>query len=120
MAALVTNQGEEQVVDSLIADTIWSHIGWGTSATAEAETQTDLVAASAEARVAATLSKVGTGDTAVYRAVGTITSASAQTIREVGLFASGSTANMGVRAVHADTLLAIGESIAYQIDVNPE
>lgn len=120
MAALVTNQGEEQVVDSLVADTTWSHIGWGTSLTAEAETQTDLVAASAEARVAAVISKVGVGDAAVYRATGTITSASAQTIREVGLFASGTTANLGVRAVHADTPLAIGEGIAYTIDINPE
>lgn len=120
MAALITNLGEEQVVDSLLADTIWTHIGWGTSSTAEAETQTDLVAASAEARVAATLSKVGSGDAAVYRMVGTITSAGAQTIREVGWFASSSTANMGGRAVHADTPLSAGESIAYQIDVNPE
>lgn len=120
MAALVTNQGEEQVVDSMIADTIWSHIGWGTSSTAEAETQTDLVAAAAEARVAASLSKVGTGDTAVYRATGTLTSASGQTIREVGLFASATTANLGVRAVHADTALLTGEGIAYTIDVNPE
>ena len=120
MAALVTNLGEEQVVDSLIADTTWTHIGWGTSSTAEAETQTDLVAASAEARVAATVSKVGSGDTAVVRHVGTITSAGSQTIREVGLFASSSTANMGVRAVHADTALVAGEGIAYTIDVNPE
>lgn len=120
MAALVTNLGEEQVVDSMIADTTWTHIGWGTSATAEAETQTDLVAASAEARVAATLAKSGSGDTAVYRATGTITSSSSQTIREVGLFASSSTANMGVRAVHADTPLVSGEGIAYTIDINPE
>lgn len=120
MAALVTNQGEEQVVDSMIADTTWTHIGWGTSAVAEAETQTDLVTASAEARVAATLSKVGTGDTAAYQATGTLTSASAQTIREVGLFASATTANLGVRAVHSDTILAIGEGIAYTIQVNPE
>lgn len=120
MAALITNLGEEQVVDSMIADTTWTHIGWGTSATAEAETQTDLVAASAEARVAATLSKQGTGDSAVYRMVATITSASGQTIREVGWFASSSTANMGGRAVHSDTALLTGEGIAYTIDINPE
>jgi hypothetical protein len=118
--ALITNQGEEQVVDSLLADTIWTHIGWGTSSTAEAETQTDLVAAAAEARVAASLSKVGTGDSAVYRATGTITSLSGQTIREVGLFTASTAANLGMRHVHADTALLTGESIAYTIDVNPE
>ncbi len=120
MAPLVSNQGEEQVVDRLLAGP-WTHIGWGTGAV-PTETSTDLATAASEARVAATVAKVGTGDAAVARYTGTLTVAGAgKTITEVALFtglANGATA--GVLADHASTILAIGEGIAYQIDINPE
>lgn len=119
MAALVSNQGEEQVVDRLLAGP-WTHIGWGTGV-APSETSTDLATAAPEARVAATVTKVGTGDAAVARYTGTLTASAGRTITEVALFtglANGATA--GVLSDHASTVLATGESIAYTIDINPE
>lgn len=120
MAALITNLGEEQVVDKLVASPIWTHIGWGTGA-APSETSTDLATAAAEARVAVANAKVGSLDACVLRVTGTITAGGARTITEVGLFtgaANGATA--GVLSDHASTVLASGEGIAYQIDINPE
>lgn len=121
MAALVTNLGEEQVVDKLLASPIWTHIGWGTGG-APAESSTDLATAASEARVAVANAKVGTLDACVLRVTGTITCAgSGKTITEVGLFtgaANGATA--GVLSDHSSTILAVGEGIAYTIDINPE
>ncbi len=121
MAALVTNLGEEQVVDKLLASPIWTHMGWGTGA-APSETSTDLATAASEARVAVANAKVGTLDAALLRVTGTITCAGAgKTITEVGLFTALATANVaGVLSDHAATILAVGEGIAYTIDINPE
>lgn len=119
MAALITNLGEEQIVDKLLASPIWTHIGWGTGA-APTETSTDLTTAGAEARVAVSNAKVGTGDAALLRVTGTITATGAKTVTEVGLFTGTTGANMGVASDHAGTPLAIGEGIAYTIDINPE
>jgi hypothetical protein len=123
--ALVTNAGEEYAVDKLMdktgsITTRPEFVAWGTSSTAEAETQTTLVAESAEARVSGTVSKVGTGDAAVMRVVATLTSGSAQTIREVGLFTALTVGTMFMRHVHSDTVLANGEGIQYTIEINPE
>lgn len=119
MAALVSNLGEEQVVDKLVASPIWTHIGWGTGA-APTETSTDLATPAAEARVAVSSAKVGTLDSAVLRVTGTIVAGGARTITEVALFTGASGANAGVLSDHTSTVLAAGEGIAYQIDINPE
>jgi hypothetical protein len=98
------------------------YIQWGTSAAVEAATQTTLTTAAAEARTAGTGSQATitqTNDT--YVNTGTITSASAQTIQEVGTFdaaGTGSPATGGVmllRAVHGAQTLAINDQIAYTI-----
>ena len=126
MAALVTNFGEEWVVDKLrdksgtgVGAQAPEYVGWGTGA-APTETSTDLTTAAPEARTQCTLSKVGTGDAAVMRAVGTITATAARTITEVGLFHSSTGANMIVGSDHTSTVLATGEGIQYTIDINPE
>jgi len=120
MAPLVSNLGEEQVVDKLLASPIWTHIGWGTGA-APTETSTDLTTPSAEARVAVANAKVGTLDACVLRVTGTIVASAARTITEVGLFTALATVNVaGVLSDHTSTVLASGEGIAYTIDINPE
>lgn len=119
MAALVTNLGEEQVVDKFVASSPWTHGHWGTGA-APSETSTDLTTPAAEARVVASVAKVSTGDTAVARYTFTLTAGGARTITEVGLFTASSGANLGVASDHSSTVLASGEGIAYTIDINPE
>ena len=128
MAALTTNAGEEWVVDKMLqtgAPGRPEYLQWGTGA-APTETSTALTAANGT-RVLATLSKVGSGDAAVLRIVGTITAGGALTITEVGVFdaagAGGPPATGGTMIFasdHTSTVLASGEGIAYQIDVNPE
>lgn len=131
MAALTTNAGEEWVVDKLmnksgtgVGAEAPEFLQFGTGA-APTETSTALTTA-AQARVAATLSKVGAGDAALLRIVGTITADATRTITEVGVF---NLAGTGVPATggtlvfasdHPSTPLNSGEGIQYTIDVNPE
>jgi len=129
MSPLVTNAGKAIEAARMGGGTVNSqpeplNVQWGTSATAEAVTQSTLVAAATEARVAGTSSQVTTSVTSdTYQVVATITSASAQSIQEVGLFdtaGSGSPAtggNMFVRAVHGSMTLAIGDSVTYTLKV---
>lgn len=129
MAALVTNAGKAIEAARMGGGTVNSqpeplNVQWGTSATAEAATQTALVAPATEARVAGTSSQVTTTTTSdTYQVVATLTSAGAQTIQEVGLFdsvGSGSPAtggNMYIRAVHGAMTLAASDSITYTIKV---
>jgi hypothetical protein len=127
MAALTTNAGEEWIVDKLLDTGLArpEYLQFGTGA-APTETSTALTTA-VQNRVLATLSKVGSGDAAVLRIVGTITADASRTITEVGVFttagsggppATGGT--MVFASDHTSTVLANGEGIAYQIDVNPE
>lgn len=122
MAAVVTNRGKGTVTNRLQtaspADAIPGYIHWGTGTTVAAATQTALVTASAEARVAATLSQQTTTTTNdTLRATGTITSASTQTIAEVGLFDASTAGNMFMRADFTGVALANGDSIAFTINV---
>jgi len=127
MAPLVTNAGHAvsagRMKGATPAQAEPLFIQWGTSATAESATQTALVAPAAEARVSGTSSLTTTTVTNdTYQVTGSITSASAQTIQEVGLFdgaGSGSPAtgnNMFLRGVHTAKVLAIGDAIAYTIN----
>jgi len=124
MAAMVVNAGKAIIANRIKGDgTNPKHVGWGTSATAENATQTDLVAPATEARTAGTETIVTvtvTNDT--YQVVGTITCAGAgKTIQEVGLFdAAGSGSppsggNMLLRAVHGAQTLSVSDSIEYTV-----
>lgn len=130
MAALTTNVGEEYTVDKLLdktgsITTRPEYLGWGTGA-APGETATDLTTAANESRVLATCTKSGTGDSATYHIVGTITAGGARTITEVGVFTTAGTGNpptggsLIFASDHTSTVLASGEGIQYTIDVNPE
>jgi hypothetical protein len=123
MAPLVTNAGDAVVAGRMFGATptqVEPHwIGWGTTNTAEAKTQTALAAAAAEARTVGTSSQVTTTVTNdTHQIVGTITSLSAQTIVEVAVFDALTVGNMYMRGVHGSTVLAIGDSIAYTIKVS--
>lgn len=93
-------------------------VGWGTGTTAEAATQTALVTPSAEARVSGTSSQVTTTNTNdTYQVVATITSASAQTIQEVGEFDASTAGTMTLRHLTGGNVLAIGDAIQFTIKI---
>lgn len=85
----------------------FNYIGWGSSATAPADTDTGLIAAHTEARVAATSVTRVTGpapnftnDTIQW--VGTIQASGAKVIREVGVFDDPTAGTMFLRGTFGD------------------
>lgn len=94
------------------------YIGWGTGITAAAVTDTGLTTASAEARATGTASKTTTTVTNdTFQVVGTLTSASVQTISEVGLFDATTAGNLYVHGVFTGIPLALGDSIQFTIQI---
>lgn len=127
MTVVLTNVGEEWTVDK-ITETVQTkpeYIGWGTGATTPVKTGTDISTPANEARVLATTSKTGTGSTAKYQAVGTLTSASAQTITNAGLFTTAGTGtppsggSLIVWGDHTGVVLAINDQVQYTFTLDP-
>lgn len=118
MATVFTSIGEKRAADLwdgtvAVSTTAW--IGWGTSTQAAAKGDTNLISASAEARVSATLSQPTTNQN---RAVGTITAASSQEIGEAAIFASSSAgAAMWVRGDFTKVALATNDAIQFTFDI---
>jgi len=91
------------------------NIGWGTGTTAPVDGDTALETPAAESKVVGT-SSVQTTTTAddTYRVVGTLTSASTQTISEAGLFNDADT--LFTRGTFTGISLDNGDSIQFTIE----
>jgi len=101
------------------------YVGWGTGAGTAAKGDTDLFTTANEARVLTTTSKTGTGSTAKFQAVGTITSASGQTITNAGLFTTAGTGtpptggSLIVKGDHTGVALLTNDQIQYTFTLDP-
>lgn len=116
MATVYTNAGKAYVVAKLDGSNVNSpnRIGWGTGAGTAAATDTILFTEAAEARATATLSHVTTTVTNdTFQAVGTLTSASGQTITNAGVFDAGTGGNLIIHADHTGLPLLANDSIQY-------
>jgi hypothetical protein len=121
MAVVLTNAGEEYVVDKLTetVQTVPQYIGWGTGAGTSAKGDTTLFTEAAEARVSGTVTKTGSGSTAKFQNVGTMTSASAQTITNAGCLTATSAGTLVIHGDHTGVVLAIGDQIQYTFTLDP-
>ena len=111
MATIYTQAGEEVVVDA-IETQLAPYIGWGTGAGTAAKGDTDLFTPAAEAR------EVGVETQPLAdknQWVATLTSASAQTITNAGLFDAITTGNLVIHGDFTGIALAIGDKIEFTI-----
>lgn len=121
MATVLTNNGEQWVADRMSGASALSgaFIGWGTGAGTAAKADAALFTEAAEARVSGSVSTSGTGSAAKYQVVGTLTSASNQTITNAGNFTA---STGGVLIVHGDftgIALQTGDSIQFTFTLDP-
>lgn len=127
---VLTNTGEQWAAERLAGTGTYSavsgqYIGWGTGAGTAAKGDTDVFTAATEARTAGTVSVTGSGSAAKYQVTGTITADGAKTITNAGLFSAqgtGSPPSGGALFVHGDfsgIALALGDSIAFTITIDP-
>lgn len=114
MAPLLTNAGKAIVTNRLKGSgTEPNYVAMGTTNTAEAITQTALLA-EVETRTAGTSTQATTTTTSdTYQVVGTITATTARAVVESGLFDASTVGNMLTRGVFSTINLATGDSIQF-------
>lgn len=122
MATVVTNGGLSIIPNRMLGGgTEPKYIGWGTGAGTAAVADTTLFSAAAEARVTGTSSRVtgvapnNTNDT--YQVVGTVVSASSQSITNAALFDDPSAGTLFAKGDHSSTPVGINEGIQYTFQV---
>jgi len=111
MADIYTTAGEAVVVDAIEAQ-LSCYIGWGTGAGTAAKGDTTLFTEAAETRVAGVETQP---DASTNQWDGTITSLSAQTITNAGVFDAISTGNLIVHGDFTGIPLGIGDKIAFTV-----
>lgn len=115
MATFVVNKGLDITTNRILGGgTEPKFVAWGTGAGTTAKTDTTLFTEAAEARTSGTSSQVTTTVTNdTYQVVGTITSLSAQTITNAGLFDASTSGNLYLKGDFTGLPLAIGDSIQF-------
>jgi hypothetical protein len=127
VATVVTNAGEEFVVDKLkeTVSTEPNYVGWGEGAGTAAKADTDLFTpvntdqANTVLRQLGTSSKTGTGATAKYQVVATLTSPNVNNKTNAGLWTAVSAGTLVVKGDHTSTPMAIGDQIQYTFTIDP-
>lgn len=127
MATVLTNGGEEHVVDKLseAVQVKAEYIGWGEGAGTAAKADTDLFTpvntdqADTVLRQLGTVSKTGSGATAKYQVVATCTSPNALNKTNAGAWTASTGGVLVIKGDHASTPMAVGDSIAYTITLDP-
>jgi hypothetical protein len=128
MAVVITNAGEEYVVDKLTetVQTILQYVGWGEGAGTAAKADTDNFtpvntdgATNSVLRQSGTVTKTGSGATAKYQVVATLTSPNANNKTNAGAFTAATAGTLGVHGDHTSTPMATGDQIQYTITIDP-
>jgi len=112
MADIYTDAGEDLTADILdgTASVPTFRVGWGTGAGTAAKGDTTLFTEAAEARVSTSQSQPSSN---VNQFLGTITSASGQTITNAGIFDAASAGNMLLKSDFTGIVLANGDKIEF-------
>lgn len=121
MATVLTNVGEQWACDAMsgAVATTGQYIGWGTGAGTAAKGDTTLFTEASESRVAGTVSTNGTGASAKYQVVGTLTADGAKTITNAGNFTASSGGTLIVKGDFTGIALAQNDSIQFTITIDP-
>lgn len=112
MPDIYTDAGEDltaDILDGTAAAPTW-RVGWGTGAGTAAKGDTTLFTEAAESRVSTTNSQPSSN---VNQFLGLITSASAQTITNAGIFDAATSGNLLQKSDFAGIALANGDKIEF-------
>lgn len=123
MADVLTNNGEDWAAQRLagtgaLSGNAGTHIGIGTDGTAAAKGDTAL-GVEVETRGATTVSVTGSGSTAKYQAVATISITATRALQECGLFSASTAGTMFTSSNFTTINLVNGDSIQITITIDP-
>jgi hypothetical protein len=127
MATILTNAGEEWTVDKIneAVQTKPEYVGWGEGAGTAAKVDTDLFTpvntdqANTTLRQLGSSSKTGTGATAKYQVIATLTSPNALNKTNAGLWTAATAGTLVVHGDHTSTAMAVGDQIQYTFTIDP-
>jgi hypothetical protein len=126
LATVVTNAGEEYVVDKIneTVQTEPEYVGWGTGAGTAAKADTDLFTPvntdpGNVLRLVGTSSKTGSGATAKYQLIATLQAVSGITATNAGAWTAVSGGTLVIHGDHTSTVLATGDKIEYTFTIDP-
>lgn len=121
MASVITFVGEERLVDVLVGTfgVLGSYIAWGSGAGTAGKGDTTLFTEESESRVAGTVSKIGSGTTAKYQIVGTITASAPKTITNAGTFTASSGGTLVFKGDFTGIVLGSGDAITFTVTADP-
>lgn len=121
MANVLTEEGEAWVAGRMTGDETLTgqYIHWGSGAGTAAKADTGLFTPESEARVAGTVSLTGTGASAKYQNVGTITASGTKTITNAGTFRASSGGNVLLKGDFSGIAVDSGDSIQFTFTYDP-
>lgn len=121
MAVVFTNRGQEWAAGRMVGSNAntGQYVGWGTSSGGGAAS-TGLVAESAESRVAGAVSLTGSGSSAKYQVIGTLTASAPRAITEAGNFEGSSDASIIVYGDFTVINLDTSDQIEFTITIDPQ
>lgn len=120
MAVVLTNGGEEYICGRLDGSEtdLAQYVGWGTGAGTAAKGDTTLFT-EVDSRSLCALSVQGTGASAVYQAVGTITAPAGRAITNAGLWTLSVAGVLVIKGDHGTVNLGAGDKIEYTFQLDP-
>ena len=124
MATVLTYVGEDWLVQRAagtgsMSSTTMPYVAWGTDGTTATKSDTALGAESAESRVSGTVTVQGSGSSAVYQNVATITATATRAIQEAGIFDASSSGNMAIHGNFTTINLSTDDSIQFTFTLDP-
>lgn len=124
MATVLTYTGEDWCAQRMAGsgtDSSYtgSYVGWGTGAGTAAKADTTLFTETGT-RVSGTVSVSGTGASAKYQVVATLTAGGALAITNAGNHTLSSGGTLIVHGDHGTVNLSSGDSIQYTISIDPQ
>ena len=116
MATLVTDSGEQWIVDKMqeTVQTTPDWVAWGTGAGTAGETDTTLFTEATEARVQGTMSQPAAD---ILRVVATLTADAGKTITNAGSFTASAAGTLVVKGDFAGQALNLGDKIEFTIEI---
>lgn len=113
MAAVLVEDGEEYIVDTIITDDNMKYIDTGTGVTGAQKSDTGMETGTAETRATGVMSESPNAQT--IQVVGTVSFTGGHAVTEVGLFTHLAAGVLAIRDTHGAINVVNGDGIQYTI-----
>jgi hypothetical protein len=121
MATVLTDVGQQWIADRMsgVSAADGQYVAWGTGAGTADAGDTTLFTEASEARVSGTVTTSGTGASAKYQNVATITANGTKTITNAGNFTAAAAGTLIIKGDFTGIAVNSGDTITFTITYDP-